>query len=95
MPRVHRALEHLLRRAGFGAGIDDLAPFEEMSVPASVEYLVDYERVPDDVDSKIGQSGYVGVTARGQFSPNTNRLQQDRGLPGCRAGDTRDGRQAG
>ena len=72
MPRVHRALEHLLRRAGFGAGIDDLAPFEEISVPASVEYLVDYERVPDDVDSKIGQSGYVGVTARGQFSPNTN-----------------------
>jgi uncharacterized protein (DUF1800 family) len=62
----------LLRRAGFGAGIEDLAPFEEMSLPASVDYLVDYERVADDVDSKIGQSGYVGVTARGVFSPNTN-----------------------
>ena len=72
MPRAHRGLEHLLRRAGFGAGVDDLAPFEEMSLPAAVDYLVDYERVADDVDANIGQSGYVGVTARGQFSPNSN-----------------------
>ena len=72
MARTHRGLEHLLRRAGFGAGVDDLAPFEEISLPASVDYLVDYERVADDVDSNIGKSGYVGVTARGQFSPNTN-----------------------
>src|SRR4029077_12921439 len=27
---------------------------------------------PDDVDSKIGQTDYINVTARGPFSPNTN-----------------------
>jgi uncharacterized protein (DUF1800 family) len=33
---------------------------------------VNYEQVPDDVDARIGQPGYVGITPRGQFGPNTN-----------------------
>ncbi len=63
---------HLLRRAGFGATAADFARFEAMSVSEVVDYLVDYDRLPDDVDAKIGQSAYVSVTASGPFSPNTN-----------------------
>jgi len=62
----------LLRRAGFGPNADDLARFEESPVSVVVDYLVDYDRLPDDVDSKIGLPAYVSVTTRGEFSPNTN-----------------------
>ena len=64
---------HLLRRAGFGPTAADLARFEALPVSAVIDYLVDYERQPDDVDSKIGQIDHVNVTTRGgQFSPNTD-----------------------
>jgi hypothetical protein len=55
MARGNWHVEHLLRRAGFGPSADDLARFEESSISLAVDYLVDYERLPDDVDSKIGQ----------------------------------------
>ena len=72
MARGNWQVEHLLRRAGFGPNADDLTRFEEMSASLAVDYLVEYERIPDDVDSKIGNSAYVGITTRGQFSPNSN-----------------------
>ena len=72
MARGNWHVEHLLRRAGFGPNAEDLARFEESPVALAVDYLVDYERRPDDVDSKIGLPAYVSVTTRGQFSPNTN-----------------------
>ena len=62
-----------MRRAGFGATAADLARFEAAPISEVVDYLVDYDRLPDDVDSKIGQSAYVGVTTgSGPFSPHTN-----------------------
>ena len=61
-----------MRRAGFGASAADLARFERSSASEVVDYFVDYDRLPDDVDSKMGQSAYAGVTASGPFSPNTN-----------------------
>jgi uncharacterized protein (DUF1800 family) len=64
-------IQHLLRRAGFGASPSELANFEEMGFLDAVDYLVDYDRIPDNVDSLIGTPGYVGVTAQGQFQPNT------------------------
>jgi len=64
-------LEHLLRRAGFGARPDELATFRTTSFSGAVALLVDYERVADDVDAKIGMPGYVGMTSRGGFSPRT------------------------
>ena len=67
----YRPVDHLLRRAGFGASPAELAAYGDLSFPALVDRLVDYGIVADDVDSKIGQPGYVGVTARGQFSPET------------------------
>ena len=64
-------LEHLFRRAGFGASADDLAVYETLSYSAAVDRLINYETIPDDVDAKIGQPGYVGTTSNGAFSPNT------------------------
>src|SRR5688572_15606947 len=72
MARGQPQIEHLLRRAGFGASADDLRLFDSMSMSAALEYLIDYETQPDDVDAKIGQTAYVGITTRGQFSPNTS-----------------------
>ena len=63
----------MFRRAAFGPDAEDLARFDEVPVSVVAAQLIDYERQPDDVDAKIGQSAYVGVTTRGgQFSPNTN-----------------------
>ena len=65
------AMDHLLRRAGFGASPDDLAAYDRLSYSQAVDRLVNYESIPDDVDSKIGQAGYVGTTSNGAFSPDT------------------------
>lgn len=62
---------HLLRRAGFGGSAGELASYAELVYPEAIDLLVNFEQVPDDVDGQIGRAGYVGVTARGQFSPNT------------------------
>jgi uncharacterized protein (DUF1800 family) len=67
-----RQLEHLLRRAGFGARPDELDMYGGMSIDAAVDTLLNYEDIADDVDSRIGQPGYVGMTIAGQFSPQTN-----------------------
>src|SRR5256885_16530028 len=66
-----RQIEHLLRRAGFGARPDELDTYGQMSIPDAVDLLVNYERVTTDADSFIGRQGYVNVTTRGQFSPAT------------------------
>jgi uncharacterized protein (DUF1800 family) len=68
----NRQIEHLLRRAGFGARPDELDYYSGQAVSEVVDALVSYEQVADEVDSNIGRSGYVGTTTRGVFSPNTN-----------------------
>ena len=65
-------MQHLLRRAGFGSSPHELSHYSEMSYSGAVDALLNYEQIPDDVDSKIGTPGYVGVTAQGPFQPNTN-----------------------
>jgi len=66
-----RLLEHLLRRAGFGASSAELATYSRLSYSQAVDRLVNYDQIPDTVDSNIGKSGFVGTTSRGAFSPNT------------------------
>ena len=67
-----RQVEHLLRRAGFGARPDELDTYRRESFTGAVSRLVNYERIPDDVDSKIGKPGYALVTVRnGQFTPQS------------------------
>ncbi len=73
MPRGDQPIEHLFRRAGFGASVAELAQYDGLSLSAAITSLVSYERQADDVDAHIGGEGYAGVTARnGEFSPNTN-----------------------
>jgi uncharacterized protein (DUF1800 family) len=65
-------VEHLLRRAGFGASTSDLEVFGNMSTAAAIARLIDYEQLPDDVDDRMGSPDYVGITARGAFLPYQN-----------------------
>jgi uncharacterized protein (DUF1800 family) len=67
-----RPIDHLLRRAGFGASPSELDTFGQMSIAQAVEALVAYNAVPDNVDEQIFKPGYVGVTARGAFMPWAN-----------------------
>ena len=67
-----RPIEHLLRRAGFGASPAELDYYGQMSTTQAVDVLVRYDRVDDDVDAKINRPGYVGVTARTGFIPAAN-----------------------
>ena len=67
-----RPIEHLLRRAGFGARPDELATYGAMSTTQAVNALVNYDTLPDSVDSLIGKPGYVGMTINGAFSPESN-----------------------
>ncbi len=43
-----------------------------MSTKQAVNALVDYDGVPDLVDSLISQPGYIGMTISGAFSPQSN-----------------------
>jgi uncharacterized protein (DUF1800 family) len=73
MPRAREQhIEHLLRRAGFGATQEEVDDYAELGFRAGVDRLVEFEDSPDTADSLIGKSGYVGVTARGDFMPNAN-----------------------
>jgi uncharacterized protein (DUF1800 family) len=73
MARSNQQVEHLLRRAAFGPNAADLARFGDVSASVVFSHLVEYTRVVDEVDSKIGQPAYVGTTSPGRaFSPYTN-----------------------
>lgn len=64
-------IEHLLRRAGCGARQDELDVYRAESFQGALTRLLEYERIPDTVDSRIGTSGYVQMRSAGQFSPNS------------------------
>src|SRR5262245_60087720 len=65
-------IQHLVRRAGFGASAAEMSNLLTMSYSGAIEHLVNYDRLPDNVDSFIGMPGYVGITAgAGPFQPNT------------------------
>ncbi|HLB44442.1 MAG TPA: DUF1800 domain-containing protein [Candidatus Limnocylindrales bacterium] len=66
-----REIAHLLRRTGFGATQDDVAYYGDLGLLGTLDELLDYEQFSDDVDVNIGRPEFAGVTARGQFSPNT------------------------
>ena len=77
MPVFDQQIEHLLRRAGFGARPDEIDTYRTLSLNGAIGRLINHEQIADDVDAKIGQPGYVQVTARGNaapFSPQANIL---------------------
>jgi len=63
--------EHLLRRAGFGASPAELDHFQSLGFTGAIDELVNFTKIPDDVDGKIGTPGYVATTSNGEFSPST------------------------
>ena len=64
-------LDHVFRRMGFGATQAELGLWADLSPETAVDQLLNYETVPNDVDASIGSPDTVGVTTRGQFSPDT------------------------
>jgi uncharacterized protein (DUF1800 family) len=65
-------LEHLLRRAGFGATEEEINEFSRLGLlafPTAAARLLNYSAFADDVDDFIGRPGYVGITARNGFFP--------------------------
>jgi uncharacterized protein (DUF1800 family) len=68
-------IEHLLRRSGFGARPDEIDVYRRDSYGGAVHRLLEYDRIPDDVDEKIGTPGYVQLTLANRgagFSPRTS-----------------------
>ena len=62
-------IEHLLRRAGFGARQDELDVYRAESFQGALTRLLEYERIPDSVDSKIGVNGYVQTVSANRGAP--------------------------
>ncbi|HET7696263.1 MAG TPA: DUF1800 domain-containing protein [Vicinamibacterales bacterium] len=75
-PSREEELQHLLRRAGFGASeaeIDQYARRGLLGFSSAAAHLLTYQELPDDVDDAIGSVGYVGVTAaQGRLAPAVN-----------------------
>jgi uncharacterized protein (DUF1800 family) len=69
--RLDPLIEHLLRRAGFGVSAADADVYRGASYRQAVDNLLAY---PDsaDVDASIGAPGFMGITASGAFTPNSN-----------------------
>jgi uncharacterized protein (DUF1800 family) len=70
MASLPALLEHLLRRAGFGASPAERENYAGLDYYQAVSRLVDFDPASADIDDKIGTPGYVGITTRGAFSPN-------------------------
>lgn len=69
MPVFDQQMEHLLRRAGFGARPDEIETYRGLSLNGAISRLINYEQIPDDVDSKMNAPGFVQVTPRGNQQP--------------------------
>lgn len=64
-------LDHLLRRAGFGASPIERESYAGRSYTEIVDELVGFEPATTDIDHLMQTPGHVGVTARnGAFTPN-------------------------
>jgi len=72
MSQLNPEIDHLLRRAAFGASPADVETFRNMSFSDAVAHLVDYEGRPDDVDARIGRPDHAQVTSNDLFAPDIN-----------------------
>ena len=70
MATVNPEIDHLLRRAGFGVSAADADIYRDMSHARAVDYLVDYEGRPDDVDERIGRPDHALVATKDLFAPD-------------------------
>src|SRR5262249_14267596 len=72
MSQLNSDIEHVVRRAGFGASASEVETFANMSASAAVDYFVNYEGRPDDVDERIGRPDYALVSTNNAFTPDTD-----------------------
>jgi uncharacterized protein (DUF1800 family) len=64
-------MEHLLRRAGFGMTPAERDKWGKYPYSLAVIALTSFNPTGNDIDSKIGTPGYVGITTRnGAFQPD-------------------------
>src|SRR6187402_2577315 len=70
MATVNQEIDHLLRRAGFGVSTLDVDIYRDMSHARAVDYLVDYEGRPDDVDERMGRPDHALIATRDLFAPD-------------------------
>ncbi|PYR73817.1 MAG: hypothetical protein DMF87_24700 [Acidobacteria bacterium] len=70
MAQLNPEVDHLLRRAGFGASAADMETFRDMPLTGVLSYLVDYEGRPDDVDQRIGRPDHAQVSSKDLFAPD-------------------------
>jgi len=66
------SVEHVLRRAGFGATAAEREKYSHYTLPLAVAALTGYDPTKTDIDNRIGTPGYVGITTTAAFAPNTN-----------------------
>ena len=71
MAQISALTSHLLRRAGFGARPDERDTYSRLSYVAAVDGLLNYDPNETDIDGSMGTPGYVGITTRGEFLPNS------------------------
>jgi uncharacterized protein (DUF1800 family) len=74
MARREQQIEHLLRRAGFGGSPSEVDSFADLGLNVTIDRLVNFDTVTDDVDSHIGDAAYLGVVSRsgGAFNARDN-----------------------
>ena len=70
MATVNPEIDHLLRRAGFGVSANDVDIYRNMSHTRAVDYLVDYEGRPDDVDERMGRPDHALIATKDLFAPD-------------------------
>jgi uncharacterized protein (DUF1800 family) len=73
--RREQEIDHILRRAGFGATEEEVVRYSSLGfggATLALSRLLSFKQIPDRVDDLIGQPGYVGITARGAFQPSVN-----------------------
>jgi uncharacterized protein (DUF1800 family) len=70
MSQLDPDIDHLLRRAGFGASAADVDTYRDMSQAAAVAHLVDYAGRPDDVDERIGRPDHALINTNNLFAPD-------------------------
>jgi uncharacterized protein (DUF1800 family) len=72
--RRDQAIEHLLRRAGFGTRPDEQTTYGPMSIANAVDALVNYDRVNDDVDTFLTKdpTNYLNTGTNVPFAPQSN-----------------------
>jgi uncharacterized protein (DUF1800 family) len=63
-------LDHLLRRAGFGATASERDKYLSMTYARVVDSLLDFDPAATDIDANIGTPGYLGFVAPNGFMPD-------------------------